>query len=283
MSSIHISLIILGISILYSFFAGLINRNYSYVDRLWSLLPPLYVLVWMGDFAGNPRYMIAAILVILWGVRLTANFAVKGGYAFSWKKGFYGEDYRWDVLRKRIPNRVLFELFNFAFISTFQLVLIFAFTLPLYFLGRYTAPLGPVDFILFGLHFLFLLLETIADIQQLHYYRKRSDQTMKGNRRVQLGFNTFGLWKYSRHPNYVCEISQWFIVYLYLHHMKGLDITLAGPVVLLVLFIGSTIMAESITASKYSEYGRWQKMTAPWIPFLFRLPERKAKKNLLEE
>lgn len=268
-------------TVVYSFIGGLITRNYSQVDRLWSVLPPVYVLIWMRDFIANPRYVIAAVLVVLWGIRLTMNFAIKGGYVFSWKKGFYGEDYRWDVLRKKIPNRFLFELFNLFFISGFQLGLIFLFTLPVYYIGSITAPLGTIDYLLFGIHFLFLAGETLADFQQLDYYRKR--ETQKNNKRIQLGFNTFGLWKFSRHPNYTCELGQWFVVYFYLHSKIGIHYTVMGPVVLMMLFIGSTIMAESITATKYEGYTKWQKLTAPWIPFISYLPKIREKKAFLEE
>lgn len=282
MDSLTITLIILGISIGYSFIAGVITRNYSQVDRLWSVLPAVYVLVWMPDYIDNPRYIIPAILVILWGIRLTTNFAIKGGYKFSWKKGFYEEDYRWPVLKEKIPNRFLFELFNLFFISFFQLALVFAFTLPLYFYGMITGPITPVEIILYILHALFLLLETIADYQQLSYYKKRSDEAHKENPRIALGFNTFGLWKYSRHPNYVCETSQWVIVYLYLLvvvgyvHLSGL-----GVLILLLLFVGSTRMAEIITSKKYAAYTDWKKATPPWIPIdiFFRKRARNAFKE----
>ena len=70
------------------FLAGLITRNYSHVDRLWSLLPPLYAIIWGIKFYAYPQYLIPAVLVILWGIRLTGNFARRGGYRFSFKNGF---------------------------------------------------------------------------------------------------------------------------------------------------------------------------------------------------
>ena len=115
------------------------------VDRLWSLLPVVYVLCWLPDYMGNPRYIISGVLVLAWAIRLTVNFAIKGGYAFSRSSGFTGEDYRWEILREKINNRVLFELFNLLFISAYQLLLIFAFTLPLYFYGKVTGPITAME------------------------------------------------------------------------------------------------------------------------------------------
>jgi steroid 5-alpha reductase family enzyme len=272
--SLLISIVILVISIVGSFLGGLFTRNYSHVDRLWSILPPVYVLVWMFRFSDNPRFLITALLIIVWGIRLTLNFARRGGYAFCWKNGFTGEDYRWEVLRSKIPNRFLFELFNLGFIATFQLTLIFLFTLPVYFIGTADIPLTARDAVLFLLFVLFLVLETIADNQQFafhsHKERKKDDPVFA------LGFNTTGLWKYSRHPNYLCELGQWLVVWLLAVQATGTwHWTGCGILILLLLFIGSTIMTESITRRKYPKYAQWQQATPPWLPF-FDMPLRRA-------
>lgn len=280
MDSLTITIQILVACIILSFLAGAMTRNYSHVDRLWSILPAVFVLLWMRDFSHNIRYVIPAILVCLWAVRLTTNFALKGGYKFNFKRGFYEEDYRWAFLRKKIPNRVLFELFNLTFISTFQLVLIFFFTLPLYFLGSQEGPLSILEYTLFGVHGSLLIIETIADAQQLRFYKMRANPAQTANSAVSLGFNTSGLWRYSRHPNYVCELGQWVVVYAYLHvalgtfHWSGI-----GSLVLFFLFMGSTRMAEQISASKYPAYKEWQKATPPWIPFLDAPLRKKARRE----
>lgn len=287
MNTLTISLIVLVASIAISFFYGLITKNYSTVDRLWSTLPGVYVLIWLPDYFNNPRFLIAAALVLLWCIRLSTNFGLKGGYKFSLKKGFIGEDYRWEVLRAKIPNRFLFEIFNLTFISGFQLILIFMFTLPLYYLGQVTGPLMNYEFILFAVFALLLTLELVADVQQFKFYNRRNKTPWSEQARYKLGFNTFGLWKFSRHPNYFCEISQWVVVYLYLHfstggfHWSGL-----GVAALIALFMGSTNFSEGITKLKYLRYKDWQKATTPWIPtvdVLFRFKARKEFFNSIKD
>ena len=269
MNTLHITAAILGVSIIISFLYGLITRNYSTVDRLWSILPGIYCLVWMTDYYDNVRFIIAACLIIVWGARLTFNFARRGGYAFSWKQGFSGEDYRWAVLRNKIQNRILFEIFNLVFISFFQLALVFWITVPLYYVGQIQKPLNTIDILLFALHAVLLVGETIADNQQCAYHRKKNLPEYAANSRYQLGFNTFGLWRFSRHPNYACEIGQWIIVACYAINASGtLHKSGIGAIVLIVLFVGSTALAESITASKYSRYREWCGFTACWIPLV---------------
>ncbi len=263
MTTLTLSITILIFAIAVSFLYGLVTRNYSTVDRLWSILPVVYLLCWLPDYIDNPRFIIAGVLVLAWAVRLTVNFAIKGGYAFSFPTGFTGEDYRWEILREKIGNRVLFELFNLLFISSYQLLLIFAFTLPLYFYGKVSGPITAVEILLYTVHALLLMLEAAADIQQLRFYRSRST----GGSRHSLGFNTFGLWQYSRHPNYVCEMGQWIVVYLYLVAATGmLHWSGIGAVLLVGLFAGSTRFTETVTASKYEQYGEWKEMTSVWVP-----------------
>lgn len=275
MNPLFLSIAITLASILISFFYGLITRNYSTVDRLWSVLPPLYAIIWLTEFYQNPRYILAAVLVILWGIRLSWNFGRKGGYNFSFKKGFTEEDYRWPIMRRKIPNRFLFELFNFFFICIFQLSLIFAFSYPLYLLGSISGPFHWVEIILFSLYLGFLLLETTADIQQFDYYKKRGNPAYADHKRIQLGFNTFGLWKISRHPNYIGEMGQWLMLYLILAFNLGqLHWSGIGALVLICLFVGSSILAESITREKYKSYPDWQKASSFWLPFWLILPEK---------
>ncbi len=76
--------------------ASLVTREYSWVDRIWSIVPVAYVWVFAGWSGFDARLVLMAVLVTLWGIRLTFNFARKGGY----RPG--GEDYRWAVLRGRM-------------------------------------------------------------------------------------------------------------------------------------------------------------------------------------
>ena len=278
MSALNASILLLVLVTLGCFLAGMITRNYSHVDRLWSILPPVYGIIWLFEFR-SLSYTIPCALVILWGIRLSYNFARRGGYRFEKGKGFIEEDYRWSILREKIPNRFLFELFNLFFISSFQLGLIFLFTLPLYYIGKTNHPIQYVDLLLYILFLLFLIGEFIADQQQYKYQTSKRFMTKEKDVQIKLGFNTYGLWNYSRHPNYFFELGQWVILWLMAvsvtgtWHWSGI-----GAGILIVLFIGSTNFTETITASKYPKYKDWQKATPSIVPFsttLFRLKNKR--------
>ena len=91
-------LIICGGSALYCFVVGEISRNNSQMDKLWSLLPIAYTWVIAAYSKFNIRCSVIAVLVTLWGLRLTFNFARKGAYSIKFWSG--EEDYRWQVLRQ---------------------------------------------------------------------------------------------------------------------------------------------------------------------------------------
>ena len=261
-------------AMIWSFVTGLTRRNYSTVDRLWSLLPGIYVIAAFPWLGGSPRLAIGGSLIIAWCVRLTRSFAKKGGYRRE-NGRFTGEDYRWEVMRQRIPGRAAFEVFNLFFISIYQPALIFAFTLPVLIAGASKAPVGAVDMVLFSIHALLLGLEWLADEQQFTYYERRG---RVDEPRMALGFNTFGLWRFSRHPNYVCEMGQWIIVSFYpLAAGLGWHPWGWASVLLVLLFAGSTRLAEGITEGKYPRYGDWKKATPSWLPFtlVFRTKARK--------
>ena len=77
------------------FLLGEITRNNSQIDKLWSILPIYYVwhIAYAGDLA--PRLVLMAVLVSIWGIRLTYNFSRRGAY--QWKFWTGEEDYRWKV------------------------------------------------------------------------------------------------------------------------------------------------------------------------------------------
>ena len=74
----------------------------SIVDRLWSILPIVYAwhMFLSADNANlttNPRLCVMVVLISAWGMRLTYNFYIKGGFTG-------GEDYRWELIRKWFPG-----------------------------------------------------------------------------------------------------------------------------------------------------------------------------------
>jgi steroid 5-alpha reductase family enzyme len=242
--------------------ASLITHDHSWVDRIWSIVPVVYVWIFAG-FAGltNARLDLMAVLVTLWGARLTFNFARKGGY-----NGV--EDYRWAILRGRMP-RWQFELFNIFFIVIWQNLILFLIALPaLTAYSHRSTPFGIWDVVVAIVFLAFLIGETVADQQQWNFQAWKKSEADAG-RQPNPRFVQTGLWHFSRHPNFFCEQAQWWTLFFFGVVAAGsiLQWTVVGAFLLTTLFIGSTVFTENISKSKYPEYADYQATTSAIIPF----------------
>ncbi len=262
---------------IYSLVTTLLTGNYSQVDRIWSIVPILYtahfvVISMYQDGISfsqvDSRLLLMLAVVSLWGLRLTYNFIRKGGY----EKG--GEDYRWPYIRQHF-NIVFKWLIVLIFIPFLQHIIILYFCLPAYyaFVYRNETPLNEFDYIATALFLLSLLGETIADQQQWNFQTKKyaliAAKKSLTNEYAK-GFCTTGIFKYSRHFNFFCEMTIWVAFYLYsvaadpAHAL--VNWTVGGCISLIVLFQISTDLTEKISIEKYKAYKIYQKTTSRFIP-----------------
>jgi steroid 5-alpha reductase family enzyme len=252
----------------FAWIASLITHDHSWVDRIWSIIPVVYVWIFAASTGlSNARLDVMAVIVTLWGARLTFNFARKGGYSGV-------EDYRWAVLRGRMP-RWQFELFNLFFIVLYQNTILLLISLPaLTAWQNQSTPFGVGDAIV-ALVFVGLLAgETIADQQQWNFQQNKKAEKAAGKEPAQQ-FVTTGLWRFSRHPNFFFEQAQWWALFFFGVIAAGslLQWTALGAFLLTLLFVGSTVFTESITRSRYPQYADYQAITSPIVPWL---PRREA-------
>lgn len=258
--------------ILVTFLVSEITRNYSQVDKLWSLLPVAYGWITAASYP-SARVFVMAALVTVWGLRLTYNFYRKGGYSIILWRG--EEDYRWAVMRgtSALKGRFRFGLFNLLFISIYQNIVILLFSSPFLLVALNSdKPLTAIDILALLLIIIFILIETIADNQLSRFHQEKKNIITIGRRygkSVEKGFMTEGFWKYVRHPNFTSEQAIWVTFYFFGAAASGqwINITLLGPVLLILLFAGSSRLTESISSSKYPEYADYQKRVSRFLPF----------------
>ncbi|MBP7477195.1 MAG: DUF1295 domain-containing protein [Chitinophagales bacterium] len=257
------------------FTIGELTKNCSQVDKLWSVIPVAYVWIVASASMWNERLVLMAILTSIWAVRLTYNFSRRGGY--SWKFWSGDEDYRWEVLRRNpIFQKVwAWKLFHLLFISLYQMTLILLFTLPMIVAWQGgDKPLGIMDYVLSIAMIGGVLLETIADQQQWNYQNEKYRRIKAGealDANYKKGFIDSGLWAKMRHPNYFAEQAIWVVFYLFSVSATGrwLNWSMAGPVLLLLLFQGSADFSEGISNEKYPDYKDYIKRVPRFIPKLF--------------
>ena len=256
------------------FLVGEISKNYSQVDKVWSIAPMIYVwfFTYHSDF--NLRMMLMSILVTIWGIRLTYNFARKSGYSIYFWRG--EEDYRWKILKERVPIfniKIVWSIFNLLFICLYQMGLIFLFSLPV--LAAWqgdSSALNIYDLIIAILMLSFIITESIADKQQFEFqsnkYKKiDNNESLTGD--FKRGFLSNGLWSISRHPNFISEQLIWVTFYLFSISATGvyLNWSIIGCVLLIILFYNSANYTESISEKKYPDYKQYKKKVSMFLGF----------------
>lgn len=109
-----------------------------------------------------------------------------------------------------------------------------------------------------------------------HSAKKEYQETAKvpkgfGQENLDRGFNTTGLWAYSRHPNFTAEQSIWVLLYGWSCSATKTyyNWSIIGAVLYLILFQASTWFTELISAKKYPDYKEYQKRVGKFLP---RLP-----------
>ncbi|KAJ9609434.1 hypothetical protein H2200_005761 [Cladophialophora chaetospira] len=258
-----------------------VNKNYSQVDRVWSILPTIYNAHFAvySHLAGIRTARLDAVLILstLWTTRLTYNYFRKGGYSVG------SEDYRWAIVKDYVGPTVMF-LFNVVFISLVQSLLLVSITTPTYVLlltERLALYEGPIkswnilDTVAFSAILSLIATSFVADQQQWNYHLakgkyQKTARVPHGWHRAELdrGFLTKGLFAYSRHPNFAAEQGVWVTLYLWscVATRTSYNWTAVGAIAYLFLFQASTWLTELLSARKYSEYTEYRKQVGKFLP-----------------
>lgn len=273
-----------------------VNKNYSQVDRCWSLLPTAYNVhyaIW-AHMAGLKTQKLDLLLIVstIWSVsifralfgviqlilqaRLTYNYWRKGGYSVG------SEDYRWLIVKKKIGS-TLFFLLNVTFIASIQSLLLFSITTPTYILlltsriatMRNESALETGDIIAAGVMLAFIGISAVSDEQQWNYQNakqeyKKTAKIPKGYSQTELerGFLTRGLFALSRHPNFAAEQSVWVALHGWSCYSTEMPFNWSGIGALsyLLLFQGSTWLTEILSTQKYPDYKSYKEQVGMFFP-----------------
>jgi steroid 5-alpha reductase family enzyme len=283
----YVSCLMLAVFIGSLILGHIVNRrgiaDPSLVDRLWSIVPAVYcsflyyrstIETGTMDSGTQQRLFIIALLTTMWAVRLTWNFARKGGYSG-------GEDYRWVEVESWM-TKWQFEAFNLVFIVGAQMSTLLGICTPA--AAAYIAggdgqehPINGIDIAAAAMFLAHLYMEFVADCEMFDFQTMKYDKKAKGIKPLkgseeEDGFIQSGMWSISRHPNYYSEVTMWWTIYLFSIAATGelLNYSMIGCCWLTILFVpprASLDVTESISSRKYANYPRYQKTVARFIPW----------------
>lgn len=194
----------------------------------------------------------AAILVFAWAFRL-------GSYLL-YRIHFLGRDKRFDEMRGNFLKFLRFWLL--------QAVTAWVVMLPASYVLAGTGDGATTLFVIgFAVALGGLVFEAVADMQKFAFMR---DPARKHT------WIDSGLWRYSRHPNYVGEITFWMGVYCAsFSFMSGTErlVGLASPllITLLLVFVSGVPLLEKSADKRWGKdkaYQAYKRRTPVLIPFI---------------
>ncbi len=192
------------------------------------------LLFWQSQ--QKPFFILPTILVSLWGIRLVS-------YLFS-RILKIKKDQRFNQMRQKFWSFLKFWLLQALSIFVISLSFILSFSL----IESNENEIGIWQLVFFVLALIALGVETIADWQK---YRFKNNPKNKGK------FIQSGLWKHSRHPNYLGEILFWWCVFFYFLPNLGnwALLALISPIYITVLlrYISGVPLLEKNYAERYGQ------------------------------
>ena len=236
---------------------GVVLKTASTYDPYWSVQTffiYLGLLIYFNNW--NVFTIIPLVAIGLYSIRLTTNFII----------GFHDltyVDWRYKMLAEKSGR--FYQFVNLFGICMFPTLVVYSASVPLFIYASldsfsYWDLIGTI-IILGG-----TLLELISDLQMKKFIRTRKSRDEVIN---------IGLWKYSRHPNYLGEISIWFGVALILiiSH-PSYWYYLAGAFINLIMFLTISIPMEENHMKEYKpSINEYIKTTS----CLLILPKKKVK------
>ena len=251
------------IATVFIFIMSCIFKNSSIYDPYWSVAPiamSISFLYLTNNF--NTWSIILVILICLWGLRLTINWA-------SRFNNLRHQDWRYTHFKNKFPK--LYPLLNFFGIHLMPTIVVAVAMIPAFsFIGDVNkAGYEPsfMTIIAYLVIVLAILIESIADLQMIMFKRIPSNTGL-----VMMQ----GLWKNSRHPNYFGEILFWFGVFLVHFSVRNANPLLVFcPLVIFVLFQFVSIpMMDKRQLNSKPAFKEYMESTNPLLPIY---PPKKEK------
>jgi steroid 5-alpha reductase family enzyme len=230
-------------------------RNSSIVDIFWGLgfVAAGWVYFALAHDGLPARKLLVALLVTIWGLRLALH-------VFFRNRG-KGEDYRYQRWRENAGSA--WWWLSFFKVFALQGMLLWLVSAPLLGAQWYSSSdsFTWVDVLAVVMWVLGFVFEAVGDWQLTRF---KANPANRG--RVLMT----GLWRYTRHPNYFGDSTQWWAYYLF-SLAAGAWWTVLSPIVMTFLLLrvsGVALLEKDLTKVKpgYKEYVERTSTFIPWPP-----------------
>lgn len=248
---INTLLIILAYMTLGYIIALLLKRN-DIADVVWGIgFIVVCASLYLRGYQ-NLTFLIIFALVFLWGIRLAIHIGTRLA-----KKS---EDYRYKQWREEWGKYFLIKAYLQVFVL--QGFFMFLISFPIIISAIYGVNnLGLINYLGIFIWVIGFFFETVGDIQLRQFISKSEN---KGK------IMTEGLWKYTRHPNYFGEVTQWWGIFIIVITLPYWYVSLIGPLTItyLILKVSGIPMLEKKYEDnpQFQEYKKKTNAFFPWFP-----------------
>jgi len=246
--------IILGLMILL-WLVSLALKNSSIVDIFWGT--GFVVVVWAA-FLLTPggfemRKWLISILVTIWGLRLSLHIL--------WRNWGKPEDFRYQVWRKEAGAAWWWRSFFKVFLLQGFLLWIISTPLLAAQISAQPDRLIWLDILAVPVWLVGFTFEAAGDWQLARF---KANPANKGK------VLQTGVWRYTRHPNYFGDATQWWAYYLIALAAGGWW-TIFSPIIMTALLMrvsGVALLEKTLKEEKpgYKEYIETTSEFIPWFP-----------------
>lgn len=230
------------------FIFSLVFKNASVYDPYWSVQPIVILIAFAVGKKITFLKLLLLLAVLLWGIRLTANWA----YTF---KSLRHEDWRYEMLQDKTGP--FYPIINFVGIHMVPTLVVYLCALPAVAMMIGSPRGNLIAFVGLAVSIGAATMQGFSDVQ-MHRFRKRGDG----------GFIREGLWKNSRHPNYLGEILMWWGIGISAVASLGTNylFLLIGAVANTALFLFVSIPLAEGKQSKKEGYSEYKAQTRVLLP-----------------
>jgi steroid 5-alpha reductase family enzyme len=230
------------------FLVSVIKKRNDVADIAWGL--GFVTLAWSAFILSgfSVQALIVNSLITIWGIRLALHI--------YYRNRGKPEDYRYQQWRKEWKY---FYVRSYFQVYMLQGILLYLIAIPVLFINFSHTSEMPITMIAgvivwcIGFYF-----ESEGDRQLKAFVHNPGN---KGNIMDQ------GLWRYSRHPNYFGEVTQWWGIFVIALGIPSGMYTIVGPVTItvLILFVSGVPLLEKKYAGR-PDFEAYKKRTSMFIP-----------------
>ena len=235
------------------FIISVIKKRNDVADTAWGIG---FLLIAVISFLKNDfsfdRAFLSTLLVVFWAIRLSIHI-------HSRNKG-KKEDYRYKKWRDSWGK--LFYLRSFFQVFVSQGILMLVIVSPVIIVNAYRGgSLNWLDLVGFIVWLIGFSFESIGDFQ-LNKFIQNPDNKGK--------IMQSGLWKYTRHPNYFGEVTQWWGLWIIALSVPYGYLGVIGPLTITILILkisGIPLLEKKMDDNiEFQEYKKRVSIFIPTLP-----------------